>query len=80
MNYENVKKIIDEWDPIGLLALGCPPNEYDLEIKLIVNQLKGNPTIGDKRGRFMRPAPLAPLAHTPSRGCPYTRATLLRAV
>ena len=32
-----------------------------------------------QKGRFMRPAPLAPLAHTPSRGCPYTRATLLRA-
>lgn len=34
--YIVVKSIIDEWDPIGLLNLGCPEDEYDPEIKDIV--------------------------------------------
>lgn len=34
--YEFVKSVIDEWDPIGLLDLGCPQDEYDPEIREIV--------------------------------------------
>jgi hypothetical protein len=34
--YMFVKEVIDEWDPIGLLSLGCPDDEYDPEIKDIV--------------------------------------------
>ncbi|WP_211656067.1 hypothetical protein [Planococcus alpniumensis] len=34
--YIFVKSIIDEWDPIGLLDLGCPEDEYNPEIKDIV--------------------------------------------
>lgn len=34
--YKFVKSIIDEWDPIGLLDLGCPEDEYDPEIREIV--------------------------------------------
>lgn len=37
--YVLVKKIIDEWDPIGLLHLGCPNDEYDPEIDDIVKLL-----------------------------------------
>ncbi|QMT19164.1 DUF1871 family protein (plasmid) [Planococcus maritimus] len=34
--YILVKSIIDEWDPIGLLDLGCPDDEYVPEIRDIV--------------------------------------------
>lgn len=28
-----IKKVIDKYDPIGLLSIGCPQNEYNVEIK-----------------------------------------------
>ena len=31
-----VKQAIDEADPIGLLAIGCPDDEYDPEIKRVL--------------------------------------------
>ena len=34
--YILVKSIIDDWDPIGLLDLGCPEDEYDPEIRDVV--------------------------------------------
>ena len=37
--FKIVKNIIDEWDPIELLAMHCPPDEYDIEIKEIMNFL-----------------------------------------
>ncbi|MBH5319641.1 hypothetical protein I6N90_17735 [Paenibacillus sp. GSMTC-2017] len=30
---ETISKYINEWDPIGLLAGGAPPNEYSIEIR-----------------------------------------------
>lgn len=36
VEYIFVKSIIDEWDPIGLLNLGCPEDEYAPEIRDIV--------------------------------------------
>ena len=27
--FDKVKKIIDEWDPIDLLAMHCPDDEYN---------------------------------------------------
>ncbi|MFD4706442.1 DUF1871 family protein [Gottfriedia sp. NPDC058432] len=38
--YEIVKIEIDKWDPMGLLSGGAPDDEYDPEIKNIVNELK----------------------------------------
>ena len=35
MNLEIVKSIIDEWDPIGLLATHVPADEYIFEIEQI---------------------------------------------
>ena len=32
---DSIKRIIDSWDPIGLLALGCPEDEYSPEIREI---------------------------------------------
>lgn len=32
-----VGKIINEWDPMGLLALDCPDDEYEFEIHRIAS-------------------------------------------
>lgn len=45
--FEIIKKIVDDWDPIGLLAAHCPPDEYDLETIEIVNYLTLNIQIND---------------------------------
>lgn len=37
-----IKKIVDEYDPIGLLQLGCPEDEYLPEVKLITERVKKN--------------------------------------
>lgn len=29
MTFDVVKKIVDEWDPLQLLAICCPRDEYD---------------------------------------------------
>lgn len=39
--YDIVKKHIDQWDPIGLLELGVPDDEYDIEVMMIVEKLPG---------------------------------------
>ena len=35
--YNNIKTLIDTWDPLGLLAMGCPKDEYESEIAEIQN-------------------------------------------
>ena len=37
--FSRVKEVIDEWDPFNLLAIYCPEDEYDKEIKEIVEIL-----------------------------------------
>lgn len=37
--FKAIKTIIDEWDPLGLLAMGCPDDEYNLEIVDVVRLL-----------------------------------------
>jgi len=34
--FDVVKKYIDELDPMGLLEMECPPDEYELEIGAIL--------------------------------------------
>jgi len=46
-NYELIKSIIDEWDPVGLLENGAPIDEYDLEVELICNKLHKEITIDE---------------------------------
>lgn len=36
--FDKVKKVIDEWDPIDLLSIHCPPDEYD-EISMELSQI-----------------------------------------
>ncbi len=37
---QKVKEIVNKYDPIGLLKMGCPADEYDPEIKKITPLLK----------------------------------------
>jgi asparagine synthetase A len=39
LHYEIVKLEIDKWDPMRLLAGGAPSDEYEPEIKDIVNKI-----------------------------------------
>lgn len=39
LTYEEIKQIIDKWDPIGLLAISCPEDEYEPEIKELLARL-----------------------------------------
>jgi hypothetical protein len=42
-NYEQaiqvVREVVHHWDPYGLLAGGCPPDEFDREIAAVVTQV-----------------------------------------
>lgn len=38
--YQIVKEIVDKWDPVWLLEDGAPNDEYDPEIKRIVNEME----------------------------------------
>ena len=40
-----IREIINKHDPIGLIAIGAPEDEYDPEVKTIVYQLKDVRTI-----------------------------------
>lgn len=43
-----VKDAIDEWDPQNLIKLGCPEDEYDDEIKDIIEVIEivnGSPEV-----------------------------------
>ncbi|MBR0577322.1 DUF1871 family protein [Proteiniclasticum sp. BAD-10] len=44
MNYERVKLVIDSWDPIDLLYF-APKNEYDFEIKRILELTSQDDTV-----------------------------------
>ena len=46
--FENIKRIIDEWDPYRLLGeCACPPDEYDGETREVAEQITKNSTIDD---------------------------------
>ncbi len=34
-----VREVVQRWDPYGLLAGGCPPDEFDAEVAAVVAQL-----------------------------------------
>lgn len=38
--FNAVRGVIHKWDPYGLLALGCPNNEFDSEISSVVRQIE----------------------------------------
>ena len=40
MNFEQIKTIIDDWDPVELLSIHCPSDEYDAESKEIWKKIQ----------------------------------------
>lgn len=45
MNIQKLTKIINNWDPVGLLAMHAPKDEYIMEIKEIYTVLEKNNNI-----------------------------------
>lgn len=39
ITYQNIKEVIDNWDPIDLLSMHCPSDEYDNESQLIYQKI-----------------------------------------
>ncbi len=37
---ERIREVINRHDPIGLIAYGCPSDEYDPEIQKIIPKIK----------------------------------------
>lgn len=52
--YIVVKGVIDEWDPIGLLGMGSPEDEYDPEIRDIVRLLSSIKSVDELAERINR--------------------------
>jgi hypothetical protein len=42
--FKELRSIINEYDPIGLIDIGAPSDEYDPEVKTIIVQLKNEMT------------------------------------
>ena len=42
--FKELRTIINQYDPIGLLDIGAPEDEYDSEVKTIIVQLDSNMT------------------------------------
>lgn len=40
--YKILKKIINQWDPLDLLKINCPDDEYETEIDLIWKAIDEN--------------------------------------
>jgi hypothetical protein len=45
--FKIVKKIINEWDPEGLLSCGAPEDEYEPEIEEIIFRIKNENTLNE---------------------------------
>ena len=45
--FELVKEIINEWDPVNLIELGAPINEYNNEISMIATKIKEESNVDD---------------------------------
>jgi hypothetical protein len=41
---EAIANIVNQHDPVGLLATGAPQNEYDIEIKILFDTISQNST------------------------------------
>ncbi|WP_195575799.1 hypothetical protein [Paenibacillus sp. 1001270B_150601_E10] len=40
--WRNVKPLVNDWDPLGLLALGAPDDEYDCLTSFLTNFMEQN--------------------------------------
>lgn len=37
---DTIKQVLDRYDPMGLLSIGCPSDEYSLEVNLIESTIR----------------------------------------
>ncbi len=40
--FNTIKSVIDTWDAVGLLEMGAPSDEYDIEISKIAGRINDN--------------------------------------
>lgn len=40
LKHSALTKIVNKHDPMGLLGMGCPDDEYSPEVKIIIKRLK----------------------------------------
>lgn len=45
--YIEVREIVNKYDPIHLIAIGCPKDEYDPEVRRITRRLRNISDVGD---------------------------------
>ena len=50
--FEVVQKVINEWDPLDLLAIDCPHDEYEFEIQRIVSATLNENTADKLAGKI----------------------------
>ncbi|WP_197258898.1 hypothetical protein [Paenibacillus dendritiformis] len=77
MFFPYIKEAVDQWDPIGLLALGAPSDEYDslsLHITLLYAKRPEPDGMAAQLERYMEEQfGLGPAAMPPERGEVWTR-------
>jgi hypothetical protein len=39
--FVRLRELVNDWDPIGLISMGCPEDEYDPEIAVLVRLVLG---------------------------------------
>jgi hypothetical protein len=45
--YRGLRELVAEWDPLGLIALGSPRDEYDCIVGPLMRQLEQKATVED---------------------------------
>lgn len=50
--FKVVKKIVNEWDPVDLLSIDCPEDEYEFEIQQIVSATRSLNNVEELAGKI----------------------------
>jgi hypothetical protein len=57
-DFEKLREMMNDWDPMALISLGCPEDEYDEytnRVLSILYRYKGNPNEGrDKLNDYLK--------------------------
>lgn len=49
MTKQMIKSVVDQFDPIGLLEMNCPAEEYDAEVERIFARIRKGMSVRDTR-------------------------------
>ena len=47
MTKQMIKSVVDQFDPIGLLEMNCPAEEYDAEVERIFARIRKGMSVKD---------------------------------